>query len=50
MQSPIVFDFVRKTVMRAGDPAVAKAVREALESQRRIVMTGPGVAPPAPKR
>jgi hypothetical protein len=51
MQSPVVFDFTKKTVTQAGDPAVARAVREALEAQKAVKMTGPGVvAAASPKR
>jgi hypothetical protein len=34
VQRPVIFDFTNKTVMRAGDPAVEKAIREALRAQR----------------
>jgi hypothetical protein len=39
---PIIFDFKKKTVTRAGDPAVEHAIREALEAQKGVIMTGPG--------
>ena len=50
MPRPIVFDFTKKTVTHAGDPAVEKAVRDALASQKGVVMTGPGIAKPTTQR
>jgi hypothetical protein len=48
---PIIFDFKRKTVSYAGDPAIAKAVSEALAAQKgAVAMTGPGIARVAQQR
>jgi hypothetical protein len=51
MQRPVIFDFTKKKVTRAGDPAVEKAIREALKAQKGVVMRGPGApdqAAPSP--
>lgn len=42
MQTPIIFNFKRKTVTKAGDPKVERALRDLLNAQRNVVMTGPG--------
>lgn len=47
MPSPIIFDFTKKTVTRAGDPAVEKALREIQEAQKGIVMAGSGASQPS---
>lgn len=46
MLTPIVFDFKRKTVAHAGDPKSARAIREVLAAQKKVVLTGPGAVRP----
>ena len=50
MQGPIIFNFKTKTVTRAGDPSTEKALRELVAAQKKVVMTGPGIAQSKPAR
>lgn len=50
VQAPIILNFARKTVTRAGDPALEHALRETQAAQKRVKMTGPGTARAKPAK